>query len=73
MVAVKFMHIDQTPRFITYLVTTTLVFMLLFFAGAAPDVMKDHGTNWVKQDWVASEAAYDDVEFDVGHGQTEHH
>ena len=33
MVAVKFMHIDMTPRFITYLVTTTLVFMFLFFAG----------------------------------------
>ena len=57
-VAVKFMHIDMTPRFITYLVTTTLVFMFLFFAGTAPDVMQDHGTNWIKPAWIAEEAAY---------------
>jgi caa(3)-type oxidase subunit IV len=70
MVAVKFMHIDQTPRFITYLVTTTLVFMLLFFAGTAPDVMKDHGTNWEKPAWIAAEAAYEAGEVS---GHTEHH
>jgi caa(3)-type oxidase subunit IV len=58
MVAVNFMHINLTPRFVIYLVTTTLVFMLLFFAGAAPDVMKDHGTNWIKPAWIAEEAAY---------------
>ena len=33
MVAVNFMHINMTPRFVIYTVTTTLVFMLLFFAG----------------------------------------
>jgi len=70
MVAVKFMHIDQTPRFVTYLVTTTLVFMLLFFAGTAPDVMKDHGTNWEKPAWIAAEAAYEAGEFS---DHTEHH
>ena len=59
MVAVNFMHINLAPRYITYLVTTTLVFMLLFFAGTAPDVMKDRGTNWEKPDWIAMEAAYD--------------
>ncbi|MFP6654726.1 MAG: cytochrome C oxidase subunit IV family protein [Myxococcota bacterium] len=58
MVAVKFMHIDMTPRFVTYLVTTTLVFMLLFFAGTAPDVMQSRGTNWEKPSWIAAEAAY---------------
>ena len=57
-VAVNFMHINLTPRFVTYLVTTSLVFMLLFFAGAAPDVMKDHGTNWEKPAWIAAEVAY---------------
>ncbi|HIF94422.1 MAG: cytochrome C oxidase subunit IV family protein [Myxococcales bacterium] len=70
MVAVKFMHIDQTPRFVTYLVTTTLVFMLLFFAGTAPDVMKDHGTNWEKPAWIAAEAAY--AAGEVSH-EPEHH
>jgi len=58
MVAVNFMHLNLTPRFVVYLVTTTLVFMLLFFAGTAPDVMKDHGTNWIKPAWIAEEAAY---------------
>jgi len=70
MVAVKFMHIDQTPRFITYLVTTTLVFMLLFFAGTAPDVMKSSGTNWEKPAWIAAEAAYAAGEVS---GHSEHH
>jgi caa(3)-type oxidase subunit IV len=58
LVAKNFMHINLTPRFVVYLVTTTLVFMLLFFAGTAPDVMKNHGTNWEKPAWVAAEKAY---------------
>jgi 4-alpha-glucanotransferase len=33
---------------VVYLLTTVLVFMLLFFAGVAPDVMKHEGRNWVK-------------------------
>ena len=70
MVAVNFMHIDQTPRFVIYLVTTTLVFMLLFFAGTAPDVMKEHGTNWEKPAWIAAEAAYAAGEVS---GDVEHH
>jgi caa(3)-type oxidase subunit IV len=53
MVATKFMHIDQMPSFVSYLVITCLVFMLLFFAGVAPDVMNDAGSNWVKPTWVA--------------------
>jgi caa(3)-type oxidase subunit IV len=58
LVAVRFMHINLTPRFVIYAVTTTLVFMLLFFAGAAPDVMKSSGTNWEKPAWIAAEAEY---------------
>ena len=53
LVAVKFMHINQMPKFITYIVITTLVFMLLFFAAVAPDVMNDTGRNWEKPTWVA--------------------
>jgi caa(3)-type oxidase subunit IV len=57
MVAKNFMHINIAQRYVTYLVATVLVFMLLFFAGAAPDVMKPEGSNWVKPSWkeVASE------------------
>jgi len=53
LVAVKFMHISEMPKFVTYIVTTCLVFMLLFFAAVAPDVMNDTGSNWEKPSWVA--------------------
>jgi len=48
LVAKNFMHLNIEPRYAVYLLCTVLVFMLLFFAGAAPDVMKHEGTNWVK-------------------------
>ncbi len=48
LVAKYFMHLNVEPRYAVYLLTTVLVFMLLFFAGTAPDVMKHEGTNWVK-------------------------
>jgi len=48
MVAKNFMHLNIEPRYAVYLLTTMLVFMLLFFAGSAADVMKHEGTNWVK-------------------------
>ncbi len=48
LVAKNFMHLNIEPRYAVYLLTTVLVFMLLFFAGAAPDVMKHEGANWVK-------------------------
>lgn len=43
LVAANFMHINHAARYVTYMVVTTLVFMLLFFAGTAPDVMKEEG------------------------------
>lgn len=48
LVARNFMHLNVQPRFVGYLLSTCLVFMLLFFAGTAPDVMKKEGDNWVK-------------------------
>jgi caa(3)-type oxidase subunit IV len=58
LVAVNFMHINLTPRYVTYMMTTALVFMLLFYAGTAPDVMKDQGQNWKKPAWIQAEADY---------------
>jgi caa(3)-type oxidase subunit IV len=52
LVAKNFMHINLARRYVTYLVATGLVFMLLLFAGTAPDVMRASGTNWVKPGWV---------------------
>ncbi len=53
LVADRFMHINQMPKFVSYLVITCLLFMVLLFAGTAPDVMNDEGANWEKPDWVA--------------------
>ena len=48
LVAKNFMHLNIEPRYVVYLLLTMLVFMLLLFAGVAPDVMKQEGSNWVK-------------------------
>ncbi len=48
LVAKNFMHLNIEPRYAVYLLCTMLAFMLLFFAGTAPDVMKHEGSNWVK-------------------------
>ncbi len=58
LVIVNFMHLNLTPRFVVYMFSTSLIFMLLFFAGTAPDVMKSAGTNWEKPDWIEAEAAF---------------
>ena len=66
LVAKNFMHIDLTPNFIPYVVATCLVFMLLFFAGTAPDVMQDYGTRWEKDaNWLYSAP----TGHDAGHGE----
>ncbi len=56
LVAKNFMHINVEKPFISYLVMTVVVFMLLFFAGTAPDVMKREGTQWVKPSWIDGSA-----------------
>lgn len=73
MVAVNFMHINVAKRYVTYLVATCLVFMLLFFAGTAPDVMRAEGDNWVKPGWVEVDIAGDIQELEEGHILKEHH
>jgi caa(3)-type oxidase subunit IV len=71
LVAKNFMHINVAPRYVAYLVGTCLMFMLLFFAGAAPDVMKADGTNWSKPAWVAAHEAA--AQGGAGHGEAAHH
>jgi len=62
MVAKNFMHITMARRYVVYLVATCLVFMLLLFAGTAPDVMQAEGTRWEKPAWIAAAQAYADGE-----------
>jgi caa(3)-type oxidase subunit IV len=46
LVASNFMHLNIEKKYISYMLATMLMFMLLFFAGTAPDVMKHSGQNW---------------------------
>ncbi len=59
LVVKHFMHLSLEPKFVSYMMGTVVVFMFLFFAGTAPDVMQDEGSNWVKPDWQATNAAYE--------------
>jgi caa(3)-type oxidase subunit IV len=77
LVAKNFMHIDRVPKFIPYVMATCLVFMVLLFAGAAPDVMESEGANWRKLDesWQADSAHPDSRRHDSAHDSeaAEHH
>jgi hypothetical protein len=48
LVAKHFMHVTVQPRYVIYMLSTALVFMLLFYAGTAPDVMEHEGAHWAK-------------------------
>jgi len=76
LVAKHFMHLNVQPSYVGYLLTTCLVFMLLLFAGTAPDVMKKDGDNWVKPVVVVQGPAtmhHGDEDHGDGHGEAEHH
>lgn len=79
LVAKHFMHINVEQRFIPYAMATCLVFMLLFFAGTAPDVMKAEGSGWQKPAWMeelaeAAAAPQYDTEYTDEHGgEAAHH
>jgi len=72
MVARYFMHITVAPRYVGYLIGTCLIFMLLFYAGAGPDVMKLEGTNWSKPGWIQANAEAREAAAS-GHGGAVHH
>jgi caa(3)-type oxidase subunit IV len=50
MVAKNFMHLDVEKPIIQWLMAVALVLMVLMFSGLAPDVMKDRGRNWTKDE-----------------------
>ena len=63
----KFMHLGDAPKFVTYVMVTCLVFMMLFIAGTASDIYKSNGENWYK---IESEWQYMPpvAQHDEGHG-----
>ena len=48
LVAKNFMHVNVEKRWVPYLLIMCLLFVAIFFAGVAPDVMKHSGQNWNK-------------------------
>jgi len=46
MVCAYFMHLNIEKKVAWYLLTATLLLLLVFFTGVAPDVMKPEGQNW---------------------------
>jgi caa(3)-type oxidase subunit IV len=46
LVAKNFMHITVEKRWVTYLLVICLLFIMVLFAGVAPDVMHHSGLHW---------------------------
>jgi caa(3)-type oxidase subunit IV len=70
LVCSHFMHLNIEKRYITYLLTTSLVFMFLFYAGAGPDVMQHHGRNWTNT--AAQGEVQRALKEHAAHGEGEH-
>jgi caa(3)-type oxidase subunit IV len=46
-VAAYFMHLNIEKKYIHYMLYSMLLFVFMFFAGVAPDIMNREGRNWV--------------------------
>ena len=46
LVAKNFMHVTVEKRWVQYLLVVCLLFILILFAGVAPDVMHHSGLHW---------------------------
>jgi caa(3)-type oxidase subunit IV len=69
-----FMHLTVEKKYIGFLLLTMLAFMLVFFAGTSPDVMKHEGQRWVNtaaQETVKKGLAADAAGGE-GHGEGHH-
>jgi caa(3)-type oxidase subunit IV len=42
----EFMHLKDERKLVTWLLVTSVLLMVLLFAGVAPDVMRHEGKNW---------------------------
>jgi caa(3)-type oxidase subunit IV len=56
LVCAYFMHLNIEKPIATFLLTTALVFMFLFWAAVSPDVLKHDGRNWENVDAKAETA-----------------
>jgi caa(3)-type oxidase subunit IV len=73
LVCAHFMHLNIEKRYIGYLLTTTVVFMFLFYAGVSPDVMEHRGRNWENvAARTETERALKEHADQAAHGEREH-
>jgi caa(3)-type oxidase subunit IV len=56
LVVENFMHLKWEKVIAKWVLATSLILMALFFAGVAPDVMKDRGLQWVNNADLAATA-----------------
>ena len=68
MVAKNFMHLDIEKPIVHWALAIALVFMVLLFAGVAPDVMKDDGQQWKKGPGFHPQQQAGHGGSDTGHG-----
>ena len=48
LVAKHFMHLDIEKRWVGYILVAMIAFMVVFFGGVAPDVLRHEGQQWEK-------------------------
>ncbi len=70
LVASRFMHLNIEKKIVSYLLLAALAFLVLFFAGVAPDVMKHRGNNWEN---VAAQDEVDRATTEAAHAPAAHH
>lgn len=72
LVAKNFMHLGVERRYVSYMLVTSVVFMVLLYMGVAPDVMKHEGLHWdnvaAKQETERAQKAAQE-----SHARGEHH
>ena len=70
-VAAKFMHLNIEKKFITYMLLSMVLLMVVFFAGTMNDVMTSGGQNWQR---IPIESSADSSHgSDHGDAADEHH
>ena len=74
MVAKNFMHLDVEKPIIQWLMVVALILMVLMFSGLSPDVMKERGRNWHKNEGFHPKAAagHHGAASDSSHGASGH-
>ena len=76
MVCAYFMHMNIEKKYVWYILTATLLLLLVMFTGLAPDIMKPTGQNWenlyhepTADEWNAEQEAHG---HDDSHGGDAH-